>query len=601
MHISLTDLKVYEAMGHDFGSVKPNVSVSFVAELINQNHWGEVIVVDEEGSLKGIITKEHIMKIITNGFPLQTPISEICNTNVIATGINEKLVVARDIMRRHNIGRLPVMDDEGRVVGMITARDVCNGFSGRLEMLGEHMYAVMENIVEAVQIINCEGIVVFWNHEAEKIFGVRAEDVVGLKLETFFPDDLLLKVITTRESYSNILSELKEGLFVIRNAVPVVVPDGQIVGGVCTTQNISQYRILLDKLEEAHKQVRNLEQTRDAKKEERDKNFYSVNKRTRKVLSQAKKVAKTDATVLIQGESGTGKDVLATILHQNSHRASYPFIKVNCSAIPETLFESEMFGYEAGAFTGAQKYGKKGKFELAKGGTIFLDEIGELPLGMQAKLLRVLEEKCFYRVGGTNIIASDVRIIAATNKKLCKLVEEDKFRQDLYYRLNVICLEIPPLRERKDDIVELTTRFLKKLSCAYGSLIEGIDDEVLGLFINYSWPGNVRQLYNLLERIVILTDRTIINRKSLEEAGVMETFYSDSTTETKSTEEVGIVPLVSTSATVKLGSIVASHERYAITNALQRCNNNKAKAAKLLGIPRSTLYYKLKTLGIEQR
>jgi transcriptional regulator with PAS, ATPase and Fis domain len=310
-------------------------------------------------------------------------------------------------------------------------------------------------------------------------------------------------------------------------------------------------------------------------------------------LEQAKRVAKTDATVMIQGQSGTGKELLAHLIHSHSKRAAKPLIEVNCSAIPESLFESEMFGYEAGAFTGGNRTGKAGKFEIANGATIFLDEIGELPLDMQAKLLRVIQERRFYRVGGTSPIDVDVRLIAATNRDIARLVEEGKFREDLYYRLNVVSFDIPPIVSRKGDIPGLVSRILNKLGRLYEKEIESVDQPVMDIFMNFDWPVNVRQLQNMLESIVILMEGNAITVQSLKDVGVYEglTSHKDHTARTVDNSSVMYDDNLKIS--------IEQREREMIINALRDCAHNKSSAAKMLGIPRSTLYYKLKALGIE--
>lgn len=598
---SIMNLSVSEAMSSDYGTVNYNTPVHVVLDLMLQNQWDEVLVVDDEGKERGLVTKEHLTRKMAEGVEEDTFVREICVREILTINYDEQLTIARDFMRRHKIGRLPVTNEAGEIIGILTARDICNGFSGKLEALGNHLYSVIENIVEAVQVIDCDGKVSLWNRQAEKLFGIEAREIVGRKLEDFFPDDLLLEVINTGKSYNYVPAELKRGTYVVRNAVPVFNPDKKLVGAVCTTQDISYYYNLMAQLDKANSKVRNLKRTIAVKDEINEEAFFTVNFRTRLVLEQAKKVAKTDATVLIQGESGTGKELMAHVIYENSKRAEKPFIEINCCAIPETLFESEMFGYESGAFTGAQKYGKVGKFELAQGGTIFLDEIGELPLEMQGKLLRVLQEKRFYRVGGTVPINCDVRVIAATNQNLYNLVQEGKFRSDLYYRLNVVNLTIPPLRERKDDILGLTRRFVKELAASYNRSIEGIDDEFIEILINYSWPGNVRQLHNVLERIIILTEGNYISKHSLDEVGVLHILMGDTSNEpVESSSFDTLTPEKITDPTdsTTLDDIILQQERELIIKALEKCKNNKVQAAKMLGIPRSTLYYKLKTLNL---
>ncbi len=588
----INTITVGEAMTCDFGRVASDTAVETVISMMLENHWGEVVVEGDYRNGFQLVTKEHLMRCVDNGFPSYLPISEIGSKNTVTTTANESLVGARELMRQLRIGRLPVMDTTGNIVGMLTARDVCNGFSDKLEMLSEHMYAILHNISQAIHVIDCEGRVIFWNRSAEDLFGMKAEHIVGLKLEEFFPDDISLQVINTRESCKSVFYELKEGIYVIRNSMPVIMPDGAIVGVVSTTADVTHSKTLMEELNRVNSRVKQLEE-RIVNKEDFIKDpFYTINTDTRRILIQAKRVGSTDATVLIQGESGTGKELMANVIYQNSKRAKQPLIAVNCSAIPSTLFESEMFGYEAGSFTGGHKSGKPGKFELANGGTIFLDEIGELPLDMQAKLLRVIQERKFYRVGGTAPVEVNVRLIAATNKDLTRLVAEGRFREDLFYRLNVVTLEIPPLRQRQEDIAGLTDRFISEMECVYMRSIAGIDKQVLDLFRAYEWPGNVRQLHNLLESVIILMEDDFISLNSLAEAGVLETLSGnkDLINEGLLREDDLVDP--------NLDDLLVRREREVIIRVMEECKHNKARAAKKLGIPRSTLYYKLKTLGI---
>ncbi|MGR6836912.1 sigma 54-interacting transcriptional regulator [Syntrophomonas erecta] len=594
--LRMTDICVAEAMTQDFGQVEEHTPLKDVLTHMLDNHWDEVVVTNHSHHPLGLITKEHLLRELSAGTPRTTPAINICPKEIFTTVTTEELTQARDLMRLKGIGRLPVLDKDGHIVGILTAKDVCNGFSSRLEMLGEHMYAVMENIAEAIQVVNCDGLVTFWNQGAEKIFKVDARQILGKPLQEFFPEDLLLNVIQTGKSHRHIFCELSPGVHAIRNAVPVKLPGGLMVGAVCTTMNVSRSITLMEKLDEATTMVKHLERSIGYREEQTNGLFYTVNLKTQRILAQARRVGQTDATVLIQGESGTGKEVLAYEIYQNSLRSRRPFVEVNCSAIPENLFESEMFGYEGGTFTGANRSGRQGKFEIASGGTIFLDEIGELPLEMQAKLLRILQERRFYRVGGTNPIEVDVRVIAATNRKLSEQVQEGKFREDLFYRLNVVNLEIPPLRQRKDDIPGLVERFIKELVCIYKRPVTGVTPEVMKVFQAYDWPGNVRQLRNLLESVIILMEDNFINLKSLSEAGVMETLQAEESSEPSTTADS-----LSTGETTKgLDNLMNRHERQVILKALKECHYNKAQAAQLLGIPRSTLYYKLKVLDIPQ-
>ncbi|MEO2069573.1 MAG: sigma-54 dependent transcriptional regulator [Desulfurobacteriaceae bacterium] len=306
-----------------------------------------------------------------------------------------------------------------------------------------------------------------------------------------------------------------------------------------------------------------------------EKDVVFASKVMEEILKKAFLFAKTEAPILILGESGVGKEVLARFIHKESGRKG-KFVSVNCAAIPSELFESELFGYEKGAFTGALR-SKPGLFEEADGGTIFLDEIGELPLHLQVKLLRVLQEKEVRRVGSTNCKKVDVKVIAATNQNLEKLVEEGKFREDLYYRLNVLTLKVPPLRERPEDILELTGYFLKKYEKKYGKKVE-ITPEALEILLNYNFPGNVRELENLIHRLVITTSK--IEPKDLEDLKNKE----------KPCEEIDF--------SKPLPEKLRELEKRMIEEALKRTNYVQLKAAKLLGIDEKSLRYKRKKYGI---
>jgi Nif-specific regulatory protein len=301
----------------------------------------------------------------------------------------------------------------------------------------------------------------------------------------------------------------------------------------------------------------------------------------RRVYNEVNQVVDTNATVLIRGESGTGKELIAHALHQHSPRAGKPFVRVNCAALPETLVESELFGYERGAFTGAQAR-RKGRFELADGGTLFLDEIGELSPSTQAKLLRVVQEREFERLGGTETIRVDVRLITATNKDLERAQVEGTFREDLYYRLNVITICIPPLRERKSDILLLADHFVEKYARLHGRSIKRISTPAIDMLVSYHWPGNVRELENTIERAVLLADGDVIHGHHL--SPTLQTAEASGT-------------VVSGS----LGEAVAVFESNLIQDALKTTRGNRARAARLLSTTERIINYKIRRYGIDPR
>ncbi|MBT8491183.1 MAG: sigma 54-interacting transcriptional regulator, partial [Deltaproteobacteria bacterium] len=364
--VRIDKLKVAEAMKYDFGRVDQQMPVEQVINLMLQNRWDEVMVTDGDHGFMGIATKEQLVKSVSNGFSQEQPIMEICSRDIIYSHEQEYLTEARDIMRRRKIGRLPVLNSDKKVVGMLTSMDVCSGFSFKLEALGKHMYAVMENIAEAIQVIDRAGTVNVWNNSAEKLFGIKAKDIIGRNLADFFPDDIMLRVIKTLKPYNNIFCELREGVYAVRNAVPVITASGENMGAVCTTLNVSKEKTLIEKLDQVSNKVKTLECRKckiGCSEKDDDTFFYTTNMATKRCLERAKRVGHTDAAVLIQGESGTGKELMANVIYRNSQRAQSPLIAVNCSAIPEALFESEMFGYGPGTFTGGNRLGKPGKFE----------------------------------------------------------------------------------------------------------------------------------------------------------------------------------------------------------------------------------------------
>ena len=307
--------------------------------------------------------------------------------------------------------------------------------------------------------------------------------------------------------------------------------------------------------------------------------------RMQKIYAMIEKVAPSPTTVLITGESGTGKELVAHALHDNSERASKPFIQVNCGAIPESLFESELFGHEKGAFTGAVA-AKPGKFELADGGTLFLDEVGELPKDMQVKLLRILQDGQYERVGGVRSHTVDVRLVAATNRVLATEVKEGRFREDLFYRLNVIPIQLPPLRDRSDDIPLLVEHFVTKFNQRLNMEVEGVSPDALAALLSHNWPGNIRELENLIERSVLLAEGTILSMADLPglTPGNMESV------DVTDAEEMGLKEYVRV-YTAKL-------ERVRIQRVLEEEDNNVTRASKKLGISRKSLQMKMKDYGL---
>jgi DNA-binding NtrC family response regulator len=308
-------------------------------------------------------------------------------------------------------------------------------------------------------------------------------------------------------------------------------------------------------------------------------NIVARGEKMQAVLALVERVAPTNSTVLLGGESGVGKDLIARAIHQHSHRASGPFIKINSTAIPENLLESELFGYEKGAFSGASS-SKPGKFELADKGTLFLDEIGDVPPAIQVKLLRVLQEREFERLGGTKTLKVDVRLIAATNRDLRAALEDGTFREDLYYRLNVVAIDIPPLRDHKEDIPALANFFLEKFSRESAKPVRGITPAAMKLLMDFHWPGNVRELENILERGVTLSSGATLDAADI---------HLDSASARSAAGSAAALPD---------GMTLDQWEEQAIREALRRANGNKSQAARALGLSRNALRYRLSKMGV---
>jgi DNA-binding NtrC family response regulator len=308
-------------------------------------------------------------------------------------------------------------------------------------------------------------------------------------------------------------------------------------------------------------------------------NVVARSAKMQEVLATVDRVAPTNSTVLLGGESGVGKDLIARAVHEKSRRAAGPFIKINSTAIPENLLESELFGYEKGAFTGATA-SKPGKFELADKGTLFLDEIGDVPPATQVKLLRVLQEREFERLGGTRTVKVDVRLIAATNRDLREALEQGTFREDLYYRLNVVPIDIAPLRQRKEDIPDLVNLFISSFAGDSGKPVEGITPEAMQILVNYHWPGNVRELQNIIERACALAKGTVLK---------VEDIHLDVRPARAANETGNFLPE---------GMTLEQWEDEMIRESLRRANGNKSQAARLLGLSRNALRYRLSKIGI---
>ncbi|MHB1393451.1 MAG: sigma-54 interaction domain-containing protein [Clostridia bacterium] len=505
-----------------------------------------------------------------------------------------------ELNRQQNLGsikiitnRMPVKDKQGKIIGAVAVfRDITEVIElaeeiTNLKEMQSMLAAIFNATQDAISVVDQKGLGVMINPAYTRITGLSEKDVIGkpATVDIAEGESLHMKVIKTKKPIKGALLKVgpthKE---VLVNAAPIIV-DGELRGSVGVIHDLSEITKLSSELKNAKDIIRSLE----AKYTFED--IIGTDPLLLAAVDKARKAAEIPITVLLRGESGTGKEIFAHSIHNSSERKYRKFVRVNCSAIPETLLESELFGYEEGAFTGAKKGGRKGLFEEANGGTIFLDEIGEIPPGTQSKLLRVLQEKEFVRVGGTKSINIDVRVIAATNVDLETAIDSGRFRADLYYRLNVLPIKIPPLRMRKGDIYDLSIFFIKKFNQQYGRNVQDISHQAILELKAYNWPGNVRELDNFI-------GRAIINMR-INETVILETHLP----QFERLVKVGDMPAVRNESyediSMTLESILEKSERRHIVQVMEECENNKTKAAKLLDISLRSLYYKLEKYGLE--
>lgn len=450
------------------------------------------------------------------------------------------------------------------------------------------LQAMVDHAYEGVLIVDTNGYILMANEAYASFLGKKLPEMIGKHVTEVIENTRMHIVGQTGKPEIAQIQKIN-GREMIASRIPVFNQDKvAAVVGTVMFQEVDDLFAMSNRIETLRREL-------DYYKGELDKRLqakYSFetilgqSPLLERVKLLGARVAKSDTTILIKGESGTGKELFAHAIHRESYRSGGPLIKVNCAAIPDTLFESELFGYKEGAFTGAKKSGKKGKFALARGGTIFLDEISEMPLMMQVKLLRVLQEKEIEPVGADKPESIDVRIIAATNKDLLTLVEKGLFRHDLYYRLNVVMLEVPALRERVGDLPLLVDHFLKKLTKETGIVASGVEPDAMADLLAYSWPGNIRELGNVLERALYVKSGPSITRADLP------LLPQESQADMVATVQSGaVVPT--------LKQAVEEAERTAICQALYAAGGDRMAAARQLGIGKSSLYEKIARYHIQ--
>ena len=589
-----------------------------IEEIVKTSRVGTGVVLDEENKVFGLLTKtDMVMSLLKSANTLKDQLETILehsNIGVLMTDENMKVIYANEALTKIT-GRtmepisglridnvFPELSIENNVhhyyeplrsILYISTYETVNHEPGKIilfqdiseiEKMAEELQSVkklkvtiettLEHAYDGILMTNEQKNITMISPPMLELFNLEKSEVLNQEVEKVLPQLKLGNVFKSETAEVSDFNEMN-GIKYIVHRIPIK-KDGKVIGaiGKVMFRQLNEVSDLFKKLQKAenkasffHQQLQKSELARFTWD-----HIFSEDPYMDKLKKSAGKAAKGRSTVLIRGESGTGKELFAHAIHNSSARCDGKFVVVNCAAIPEDLLESEFFGYEEGAFTGAKLRGKIGKFDLANGGTLFLDEIGDMSLGLQAKLLRVLQEREFYRVGGNVRVKVDVRIIAATNRSLEDMVREGEFREDLYYRLNVISLIIPPLRERVNDVEHLIYKLMKELNAMLGTSITGISSQAREALLRYEWPGNVRELRNVLERAMTFAEHGKIQVEDLPD------------------------DLVSQLASPFIGqiSLAEDAELGAIKKALSQANGNKAKAARLLGISRSGLYEKIK-------
>ncbi|CAA7601258.1 RNA polymerase sigma factor 54 interaction domain protein [Acididesulfobacillus acetoxydans] len=442
-----------------------------------------------------------------------------------------------------------------------------------------YLRALLDIVPVAVTGVDVRGLVTHWNAVATELYGIPENEILGRPLRDFFRQDdlIVLTVLETGQPVYRSYHRPRGDRHVLINARPIF-QNGELLGAVASEQDITQLINLYNDLTTANF---NLERLEKAVKSHGPSGAFDhiqgESPAIKEAIRMAQKVALTDATVLITGESGVGKELFARAIHAASPYHQGPFVALNCGAIPAALFESELFGYERGAFTGAEPKGNPGKLTLAKRGTLFLDEIGDLALDLQVKLLRVLQEQSYYRLGGTAPLRLEARILAATNRSLEEMMKRGSFRRDLYFRLNVISLRIPPLRQRPEDIPAITEFLMQQFAFQYGKPAPRLSPAALNVLMEYDWPGNLRELRNVVERAVILSEGDTILPADLA---------------LPPPDETGPPHFSPASAPDR-----EDPEKQRLLQALSQAKGNKSQAARILGITRATLYSRLQRYG----
>ncbi|WP_125151995.1 sigma 54-interacting transcriptional regulator [Clostridium rectalis] len=489
-------------------------------------------------------------------------------------------------INNHPKGAVAIFED-------ISMLEKITGEFFKVKELKEQLQLILESVQDGICVLNREGIINYVNSAYLRILNQQKDEIINKHIDKISPNGVRKKVLENGEKILGAIRHKDNGINVVSSVSPIII-DGEVQGVVSVVKKLTEIQELYEKLNKVSHKAEYLEDEllRTKKPDSSFKKFKGKSGNVLDALALATKAARSNATVLIRGESGTGKELIAEGIHYASQKSLGPFIRVNCASIPVNLIESELFGHEKGAFTGAVKR-KLGKFELANNGTIFLDEIGELEKSLQAKILRVIQNREIQRVGGEDTLKVDVRIIAATHRNLELMIKKGEFREDLYYRLNVIPIILPPLRERKEDIPLLIEHFINKIKG--NNKIEGINRQAINILINYNWPGNVRELENVIERVLALTDNKIISVEDLplyiKENKQKQVYFE----EEEDYKKESIINIIKEEEILPM----REYEKIIIGKALEKYGSFNA-AGKALGITHRTVAMKARQYGIEK-
>ncbi len=606
-NISQSELNQVDTLLQDNVITAENVYSNIESGLLVVDNQHTIIIYNTEAErLFGIPAREVLGRKVTEVFP-DSRLPEVVDTKEPILGYTREIgkstivVNTTPIIENDEIkGAISTFEDVSRLVQISWEFE-------EVKELKERYLQILEAVQDGICVFDREGTVTYINGSYNEITGENISE--GDNIHEISPNGSRMRVLEKGQKIMGEISQKKNGKSVVANIVPIIV-NQQITGGISVVKNLSEIEELIDRISHLSAKTEYLEEELHRRKKLNPafNRIVGVSNKLYDAMKLAAKTADNNFNVLIRGESGTGKELIAEAIHYSSERATQPFIRVNCAAIPENLLESEMFGHVKGAYTGAIKT-KIGKFELADKGTIFLDEIGELDKSMQAKMLRVIQKKEFQRVGDDRTITVDARIIAATNRNLEELVENGEFREDLYYRLNVIPIWLPPLRERREDIPVLSEYFLNKIAEELGCEPKQLSGEAMDALIHYSWPGNIRELENVMERINILADDREVQKKDLPHY-ISENYHTAVNDEVPSeaVTENGLYDAGLSLGKTSAEEIVTGndeimpweyYEREIIRKALKKYGSYNA-AGKALGLTHKTVAAKARKYHIEE-